>query len=55
MKFTRIGAVVIDLDGTMFDTAPDFQRAINRMRANLSRAALRLVLIESFVGREQKI
>jgi phosphoglycolate phosphatase len=30
--FKNINAVIIDLDGTMLDTAPDFLVAINRMR-----------------------
>ncbi len=31
-----IRAVIIDLDGTMLDTVPDFHVAINRMRAELN-------------------
>ena len=31
--FANIKAVIIDLDGTMLNTAPDFHAAINRMRA----------------------
>ena len=31
----RIRAAIIDLDGTMLDTVPDFHLAINRMRADL--------------------
>jgi phosphoglycolate phosphatase-like HAD superfamily hydrolase len=32
-KFQDTQAAIIDLDGTMLDTAPDFLVAINRMRA----------------------
>ena len=50
-RFSAIGAVIVDLDGTMLDTAPDFRCAINRMRADLSLAPLGLDLITSFVGK----
>ena len=38
-------------DGTMLDTAPDFQCAINRMRAELSLEPLGLDVIKRFVGK----
>lgn len=51
MMLTGIRAVIIDLDGTMLDTAPDFQVAINRMRAELSLGPLELDTIKEFVGK----
>ncbi|MDP9107810.1 MAG: phosphoglycolate phosphatase [Pseudomonadota bacterium] len=51
VRFTGIRAVIVDLDGTMLDTAPDFQCAINRMRAELSLAPLDLEQIKRFVGK----
>jgi len=50
-RLTGIRAAIIDLDGTMLDTAPDFQVAINRMRSELSLAALDLESIKRFVGK----
>ncbi|MES2934655.1 MAG: phosphoglycolate phosphatase [Pseudomonadota bacterium] len=47
----EIKAVIIDLDGTMIDTAPDFLVAINRMRSNLSLAPIDLDLIKLFIGK----
>ena len=46
-----IRAVIVDLDGTMLDTAPDFLVAVNRMRAELSLAALDIATIMSLVGK----
>ncbi len=46
-----IRAAIIDLDGTMLDTAPDFQCAINRMRAEMTLAPLDLAVIKNFVGK----
>lgn len=46
-----IQAVIIDLDGTMLDTAPDFLLAINRMRADLKLTALTLAQITRMVGK----
>ena len=50
-RFDAIRAVIIDLDGTMLDTAPDFQAAINAMRADLHLAPLDLKRITDFVGK----
>lgn len=50
-KFQNIQAAIIDLDGTMLDTAPDFLVAINRMRAEFSLPALDIVTITNFVGK----
>ncbi len=48
---TNIQAVIIDLDGTMLDTAPDFLVAINRMRAEFNLADLDITTIKNFVGK----
>ena len=48
---TNIKAVIIDLDGTMLDTAPDFHYAVNRMRAELDLAPLEIGAIKNFVGK----
>ncbi len=49
--FKHIKAVIIDLDGTMLNTAPDFHEAINRMRADLGLTALPQQTIIDFVGK----
>ncbi len=46
-----IRAAIIDLDGTMVHTAPDFQVAINRMRDELGLAPLDINTIIEFVGK----
>jgi phosphoglycolate phosphatase len=51
ISFKGIRAAIIDLDGTMVDTAPDFQIAINRMREELHLAPLALETITDFVGK----
>jgi phosphoglycolate phosphatase len=50
-RLTGIRAAIIDLDGTMLDTAPDFLIAINRMRGELALAPLDLDTIKRFVGK----
>lgn len=50
-KFNDIRAVIIDLDGTMVHTAPDFHVAINRMRAEFDLAPLSIEIITEFVGK----
>ncbi len=49
-KLHGIAGVIIDLDGTMLDTAPDLQLAINRMRAELQLSPLTLEMVKDFVG-----
>jgi phosphoglycolate phosphatase len=51
MMFTDIKAAIIDLDGTMLDTAPDFHDAVNRMRADLTLLPLTIEKIIQFVGK----
>lgn len=46
-----IKAAIIDLDGTMLHTAPDFHIAVNRMRAELDLAPLDIDVIVNFVGK----
>lgn len=48
---TGIRAAIIDLDGTMLHTAPDFHVAVNRMRADLRLPPLEIVTITDFVGK----
>lgn len=51
VAFKDIRAVIIDLDGTMLDTAGDFHVAVNRMRADLDLQPLALTTIRDFVGK----
>jgi phosphoglycolate phosphatase len=44
-------AVLLDLDGTLLDSAPDIAEAVNRMRADFSLPALSHERITSFVGK----
>ena len=46
-----IRAVIIDLDGTMLDTVPDFHVAINRMRCELGLEAIGAHTIAAMVGK----
>ncbi len=46
-----IKAAIIDLDGTMLHTAPDFHLAVNRMRAELDLTPLAIDTIVNFVGK----
>jgi phosphoglycolate phosphatase len=45
-----IRAVVIDLDGTLLDTAPDIAEAAQRMLRDLGRPPVDLAKIQSFIG-----
>ena len=49
--FAGIRAAIIDLDGTMLHTAPDFLVAINAMRAELALAPIDIDVITRFVGK----
>jgi phosphoglycolate phosphatase len=46
-----IRAAIIDLDGTMLDTVPDFQVALNRMRAGFGLAEIAQEQIKPMVGK----
>jgi phosphoglycolate phosphatase len=46
-----IRGVIVDLDGTMLDTVPDFHVAINRMRAELGLGEISQARIEKMVGK----
>lgn len=46
-----IKAAIIDLDGTMLDTAPDFHAAVNLMRADLRLPPQSQAQIINFVGK----
>ena len=50
-KQRPIRAVIIDLDGTMLDTVPDFHVAINRMRAELDLAPVSQENIALMIGK----
>ena len=47
----RVGAVTIDLDGTLADTIPDLAAGANAMLAELGRPALPVERIRTFVGK----
>jgi len=49
--FNGIRAAIVDLDGTMLDTAPDFLVATNAMRAELQLAPVKIDVITRFVGK----
>jgi len=44
-------AVLVDLDGTLVDSAPDLAAAVNRMLAQLGAPPLPLATVRSFIGR----
>jgi len=46
-----IGAAIIDLDGTMLHTVPDFELALNGMRAEFGLAPITQDIIEPMVGK----
>jgi phosphoglycolate phosphatase len=50
-RFSGIRAIIVDLDGTMVDTAGDFRVAINRMRAEFGLSPLPVTTITDFVGK----
>jgi len=50
-KHSPIRAVIIDLDGTMLDTVPDFYVAITRMRADMALGAITQEQIALMIGK----
>ena len=48
---SRVIAVLIDLDGTLMDTAPDLAAAVNRMRRDFGMPDLPVSRIAEFVGK----
>jgi phosphoglycolate phosphatase len=55
MKPTQLHGVLIDLDGTLMDTAPDLAAAANRMRADFGLPPLPLARIAAFVGKGAEV
>jgi phosphoglycolate phosphatase len=51
----RASAVIIDLDGTLLDTAADLAAAANLMRADLGLSAMPLEQVASYVGKGVEI
>ena len=51
MSAPQLAAVLIDLDGTLMDTAPDLAAAANAMRADFGLAPLPVERIAAFVGK----
>src|SRR6267154_4047285 len=47
----RLRAVLVDLDGTLMDTAPDLAEAANRMRADFGLPSLPAPRVAQFVGK----
>jgi len=47
----RIEAAIIDLDGTMLDTVPDFHVALNHMRGELGFASITASQVSHMVGK----
>jgi phosphoglycolate phosphatase len=55
MKLSQLHGVLIDLDGTLIDTAPDLAAAANRMRADFGLPPLPLERIAAFVGKGAEV
>lgn len=51
VRLRGIRAAIIDLDGTMVDTALDFHAAVNRVRAELTLPPQDISLVRNFVGK----
>ena len=50
-KFTNIKGIFFDLDGTLFDTAPELSFATNQMLRALDLKGLESDIIKSFIGK----
>jgi phosphoglycolate phosphatase len=50
-SLASLRAVLVDLDGTLMDTAPDIALAANRMREDFGMAPLPVPRVASFVGK----
>jgi phosphoglycolate phosphatase len=48
-------AVLVDLDGTLVDTAPDMAEAVNRMRADAGLPPLAEARVSAFVGKGAEV
>ncbi|HCV20426.1 MAG TPA: phosphoglycolate phosphatase, partial [Gammaproteobacteria bacterium] len=46
----RPAGVILDLDGTMVDSAPDLVHAVNRMLTELGRPTVLLAAARSWIG-----
>jgi phosphoglycolate phosphatase len=55
MKPQPLRGVLIDLDGTLMDTAPDLAAAANRMRADFGLPPLPLARVAAFVGKGAEV
>ena len=55
MNLSALRGVLIDLDGTLMDTAPDLAAAANRMRADFGLPPLPLDRIAAFVGKGAEV
>jgi phosphoglycolate phosphatase len=50
-KFNNIKAILFDLDGTLFETAPELAEAVNLMLKDLEMTELKTNEIKRFIGR----
>lgn len=55
MSVADLRGVLIDLDGTLMDTAPDLAAAANRMRADFGLPPLPLARVAAFVGKGAEV
>src|ERR1700690_4162271 len=46
----QVSAILIDLDGTLLDTAPELAEAANRMLRDMGRAPVQQALLRSYIG-----
>ena len=50
-KFVNIKAILFDLDGTLFETAPELSDAVNSMLKDLGMTELKRNEIKNFIGK----